>query len=63
MVPVTTVKNSKKSGFEVIKNGISIFGNLSKKIYIYMFLTLARILEDFNVIICKYSSIFRIPSY
>ena len=31
MVPVITEKNNKKSRFEIIKNGISIFGYLSKK--------------------------------
>ena len=29
-VPVITDKNNEKSGFEIIKDGISIFGHLSK---------------------------------
>ena len=31
-VPVITEKNNEKLGFEIIKNGISICGHLSKKI-------------------------------
>ena len=47
MVPVIIGKNNKKSGFEIIKNGISIFGRLSKKIS-FLILTLARLLELFE---------------
>ena len=33
-VPVITRKNNEKSGFEIIINGISIFGHLLKKIFL-----------------------------
>ena len=46
-LPVITGKNNEKSGFEIIKNGISIFGPLSKK-FIFLFLILVRFLEHFE---------------
>ena len=39
-VPVITEKNNEKSGFEIIKNGISIFGHLSEKLFFDFYNTL-----------------------
>ena len=46
-VPVITGKDNKKSAFEIIKNGISIFGHLFK-IFFFLLLTLVRFLEHFE---------------
>ena len=45
--PFITGKINKKLGFEIIKNGISISGHLSKKI-LFLFLILVRFLEHFE---------------
>ena len=45
-VPVITGNNNDKSGFEIMKNGISIFRHLFKK-FIFLFLTVVRFLEHF----------------
>ena len=46
-VPVITGKDNKKSAFEIIKNGISIFGHLFKNFF-FLLLTLVRFLEHFE---------------
>ena len=33
-VPVNTEKNNEKSGFEIIKNGVPIFGHFSKNFFV-----------------------------
>ena len=46
-VPVITGNNDDKSGFEIIKNGISIFRHLFKK-FIFLLLTVVRFFEHFQ---------------
>ena len=40
-MPLITGKNNKKLGFELIKSGISIFGDFSKK-FLFLFLILVK---------------------
>ena len=42
-----SVENNEKSGFEIIINGISIFGHLFLKKY-FLLLTFVRLLEHFE---------------
>ena len=68
-VPVITGKNNEKSEFEIIKNGIAIFGHLLKKL-IFCFYHLSgfwNTLKTFEIsecyaVICKCQSIFILHS-